>query len=87
MDHANRQLEEEVTRRKNMEDDLGWLLRKEVVCVVEKVDEISEFAMGVKRMKMVCMAAGVENGKQEVREQFVTGKYVPGEAVATTEHT
>ncbi|CAH1412329.1 unnamed protein product [Lactuca virosa] len=43
--------------------------------------------MGVKWMKMACMAAGVENGKQEIREQVVTGKFVPGEAVATTEHT
>ncbi|CAH1444302.1 unnamed protein product [Lactuca virosa] len=38
-------------------------------------------------MKMACMAAGVDNGKQEVREQVVTGKFVHGEVFATIENT
>lgn len=87
VDRASRWLEEEVGRRKSVEDDPGWLLHKGVICVVDKVVESSKFAMGVKPKKMVCMAAGVENGKQEVQVQVVTGKFVPGEAVSTMEHT
>ena len=39
--------------------------------------ESSEFVIGVKQMKMACMAAGVENGKQEVREQVIAGNVSP----------
>lgn len=62
VDHANRKLGEEMARRKSVEDDLGWLLQRAIIRVVDKVVESSEFAMGVKRMKMVWMAVGVENG-------------------------
>lgn len=86
VDRANMQFGEEVARRRSMEDNLGWLIHKGIVHVVDKVVECSKFVIGVKWMKMACMAAGIENGKQEVRKQVITGKFVPRDAVATTDH-
>lgn len=71
-------------KRKNAEDDLGWLLQKEIIHVVDKLVESYEFLMGVKRMKMACMAAGVENGKHEIREQVMAAGVDNMLIVATT---
>ncbi|CAH1446248.1 unnamed protein product [Lactuca virosa] len=38
-------------------------------------------------MKASCMAIEVEGGKQVIREQIVTGKFVPGEPSTLLEHT
>lgn len=86
VDRAKKHLGEEVAKKKSVKDDLGWLLQKGIFRVVDKVVESSEFAMGVKQMKKVCMATGVDNGKQEVREYVIARMFVLGEAVATTEH-
>lgn len=37
-------------------------------------------------MKMARVVAGVENGKQVIREQIVVGKFVSEEPDATTKH-
>ncbi|CAI9270692.1 unnamed protein product [Lactuca saligna] len=81
VEHLSQRIE-----RKSTEDDLGWLLQKGIARVVDKVVECFEFVIGVNQMKRTCMVAGVENGKQEVREQVIAGKFVPGEAAATTKH-
>lgn len=86
VDRADKQFGEEVENRWSAEDDLGWLLQKVIVSVVDKVVECFEFAVGVKQMKKACMDASVENGMQEVREQVIASMFVLGEAVATTEH-
>ena len=57
----------EVSRRKVLEADLAWVLQKGVVCVVDRVLESSEFALGNRHGKDTCVAAGIERGKQMVR--------------------
>lgn len=47
VDRADKQLGEEVEKRWSAEDDLGWLLQKVIVSVVDKVVECFEFAVGV----------------------------------------
>lgn len=49
--------------------------------------ESSEFTLGIKKMKVVCVKVGVEGGKQEIREQVVVGKFTPGELRALLEYT
>lgn len=64
-----------------------WLLQKGIVRVIDKVVESVEFSLGVRRMKAVCMAAGVEGGKQVIREQVATKRFIPGESSAFPGHT
>ncbi|CAI9267547.1 unnamed protein product [Lactuca saligna] len=79
-------LEEDIARRKVAYEDLGWLLQKGIVQVVDKIFESNEFALGVKRMKMACLIASVENGKQVIQEQVATRKLIFGEMDATAKH-
>ncbi|CAI9273484.1 unnamed protein product [Lactuca saligna] len=52
-DCSNKRLEEEVARWKVAEVNLGWLLHKGIVRVVDKVVESVEFALGVSAGKFV----------------------------------
>ncbi|CAI9301355.1 unnamed protein product [Lactuca saligna] len=79
------QLEEEIARRKVVEEDLGWLLQKGIVRVVDKVVKSAEFSLGVRQIKMACVAIGVENGKQVILEQVVD-RIVFREPDTTVEH-
>lgn len=45
------------------EENLGWLIQKGVVLVVDKVVKSAEFALGVMQMKTKCVAASMENAK------------------------
>lgn len=54
----------EVSRRKVVETDLSWVLRKRLVRIVDSIVESSECTLGIRRMKATCMAASVERGKQ-----------------------
>ena len=49
--------------------------------------ESVEFSLGVRRMKVVCMAAGVEGCKQAIYEQVSAWKFIFGEPSTILEHT
>ena len=67
--------------------DMSWLLQKRIVRVVNRLIESTEFSFGVRQMKAVCVAAGVEGGKHAVREQVVTRKFNPEEPSVFVEQT
>ena len=46
-----------------MEADLDRVLQKGMVWVVDFVVEISELTFGICRVKVACVAAGIERGK------------------------
>lgn len=56
-----------------------------IVRLVDRVIESFEFSLGVWRMKAACMAAGVEGGKQVMREQVAIRKFNHGEPSAVVE--
>lgn len=66
---------------------MAWLLKKGVICVVDRVIESAEFSLGVRRMKAACMDVGVEGGKHVVWEQVSIGKFTLGESSALADHT
>lgn len=45
-EHSHKRLEEEVAKRKVVEENLGWLLQKGIVRVVDKVIESVKIALG-----------------------------------------
>lgn len=45
-----------------------WLLKYGIVRVVYRVIESRELLAGIQCMKVECVAAGVEGGKQTVKE-------------------
>ncbi|CAI9274516.1 unnamed protein product [Lactuca saligna] len=70
-----------------VKEDMVWLLKKGIVCVVEKVFESAKFSLGVRHMKAACTDAKVEGGKQVIREQIATIKFIPGKLIALLEYT
>lgn len=54
----------EVSRRKVLETDFAWVLQKRVVRVVDRVVKSSEVALGIRHLKVQCLDAGTERGKQ-----------------------
>lgn len=74
-------------KRENEEADLSWLLKKGIVWVVDKLTESSEFTLGIKQMKAMCMVAGEEGSKQVIMEQVATGKHTHGKPNALLEYT
>lgn len=81
------QLEAKEMRRKALVEDVAWLLHNGIFHVLDKVVESVEFPLGVRRMKVACMAAGVEGRKQVIMEHISTKKFVSGESSALLEHT
>lgn len=81
------QLEAEEIRMKTVEEDVAWFLQKGDVRVVDKVVESDKFSLGVRRMKAACMVAGVEGGKQVIKERIAIEKFIPCESSALLEHT
>lgn len=49
--------------RNILEEDMAWLLQKRVMCMVDQVIESPEFSLGIRQMKVACMATVVEGGK------------------------
>lgn len=70
-----------------MEEDVAWLLQKGVVRVVDKIVDSVEFSLSVRRITTTCMVVRVEDGKQVIREQVSSGKFIPIESNALLEHT
>lgn len=51
---VNKRLEGKIASRKAADEDFRWLLQRGIVRVVDKDVESTEFALGVKQMKMAC---------------------------------
>ena len=49
--------------------------------------ESPRFSLGVRRIKATFMVAGVEVGKQVIREQITTRKFMPGKLSTLLEYT
>lgn len=52
---------------KILEADLAWILHKGVVRVVDRVVKSSDLTLGIRSVKVACMAASIESGKQVTR--------------------
>lgn len=64
-----------------------WLLQMGFIRVVDKVVESTKLSFKVRRMKVACEVAGVEGGKQAVREQVASGRPDPTESSTVMELT
>ncbi|CAI9271418.1 unnamed protein product [Lactuca saligna] len=87
VEEVSRLLEGEGMRRKVVEDDFKWLLQNGVFQVVEKAVECANVSLGLRCMKAACITAGVEGGKQVIREQISTEKFMSDEPSTLLEHT
>lgn len=50
--------------RKTLEEDLTWVFQNGVVCMVDHVIESEEFALGIQVVKVTCVVASMESGKE-----------------------
>lgn len=64
------------SRRQIVKGDVVWLLWEGIVWVVDRVIESIKFSIRVRDMKAVCVAAGLEGGRQAMKEQVASRKLI-----------